>query len=343
MNINHKNNLKTMKDIFCTRDNISLYAHIKSRLLYGDIDKCKNPTVSILMPVYCHPNYFYQALQSAINQDYSSEYEIVVVDNNDLDNEANKYRQIVCDFAAPNVFYYRNEKNMGMFGNWNRCIELARAPYVTFCHDDDMLLPTALNRLMFLQKTTKNMAIFSDRNIIDRDGNYICILPQNKWKGLLKLKEYCELTLFDLFVRCFSTGVGSLYAKRFLIEMGGYDDEFYPCSDYVLDIIYTYRYGAVRSSIPVCNGRESGENTGNSVYFLLADMCRQFRYYVRNRLPHPKWMLDIINTAIYNVSKGEISVSYEHKDKSAYPKVRFRDKFITKLLYVLLSLKRYKL
>ena len=48
--------------------------------------------------------------------------------------------------------YYKNEKILGMLGNWNRGIELARAPFVTYCHDDDMLLPSALSRLMELQK-----------------------------------------------------------------------------------------------------------------------------------------------------------------------------------------------
>jgi glycosyltransferase involved in cell wall biosynthesis len=299
--------------------------------------------VSVLMPVYCHSNYFYQALQSIINQDYSLEYEIIIVDNNDLDNEVNKYQQIVIDFAAPNVFYYRNEKNIGASGNWNRCIELSRAPYVTFCHDDDMLLPITLSRLMFLQKTTKNMAIFTDANVIDKNGNYIKVVSQNKWKRLVQLKDFCRLTLFDSFMRSLGSGVGSLYCKQYLVEIGGYDNEFYPAFDYALNSLYTYRYGAVRNSIPVHNCRNSGENCTYLDYPQLAEVVRHFRYCMRSKLPYPKWFLNRIITAIYNITKVSFEISYGGKDKSLYYTVRFSDRFITKLVYMLLSLKRYKL
>jgi glycosyltransferase involved in cell wall biosynthesis len=296
------------------------------------------------MPVYCHPDYFHDALQSAINQDFQFEYEIIIVDNNDYnDNKENKYQQIVNDFAASNVFYYRNEKNIGMVGNWNRCIELARAPYVTYCHDDDILLPTALNRLIFLQKMTKDKAIFSDSNIIDKNGNYISVVFQKKWKGRLKLKDFCRLTLFDSFMRSFGSGVGSLYNRQCLIEIGGYDEDFYLAPDYVLNTLYIHQYGAVRNSIPVSNCRNSGENGTYSVYFLLADVVRHFRYCMCSKLPYPKWFLNRMITAIYNITKVSFEVSCGHKDKSLYSTIRYSDKFITKLTYMLLSLKRYKL
>ena len=38
-----------------------------------------------------------------------------------------------------NVLYYKNASNLGMGGNWNRCIELANADWVVLLHDDDML------------------------------------------------------------------------------------------------------------------------------------------------------------------------------------------------------------
>lgn len=104
------------------------------------------------MPVFNHPDYFRKSLSSAINQDYTDDYEIIVVDNNDQTDGPTSNQVIVEEFRNPKVLYYKNEKNIGMFGNWNRGIELARASFVTYCHDDDMLLPSALSRLMELQK-----------------------------------------------------------------------------------------------------------------------------------------------------------------------------------------------
>jgi len=40
------------------------------------------------------------------------------------------------------VSYHRNEKNLGIGGNWNRCLELAKTEFVTLLHADDVLLPS---------------------------------------------------------------------------------------------------------------------------------------------------------------------------------------------------------
>ena len=35
--------------------------------------------------------------------------------------------------------YMKNEENIGMFGNWNRALEVTRTKYVVLLHDDDWL------------------------------------------------------------------------------------------------------------------------------------------------------------------------------------------------------------
>ena len=164
-----------MRDILEIKDNFSIYKGIKSSLLWGNPSYCKKPKVSIIMPVFNHPDYFRKSLSSAINQDYTDDYEIIVVDNNDQTDGPTSNQVIVEEFRNPKVLYYKNEKNIGMFGNWNRGIELARAPFVTYCHDDDMLLPSALSRLMELQKKTGDKAIFSAYNKMDdkRDNIFL--------------------------------------------------------------------------------------------------------------------------------------------------------------------------
>lgn len=47
-------------------------------------------------------------------------------------------------FAAlgdPRVGYLRNPRNLGVTGNFNRCVELARAPHVVLMGCDDLMLP----------------------------------------------------------------------------------------------------------------------------------------------------------------------------------------------------------
>jgi glycosyltransferase involved in cell wall biosynthesis len=329
-----------MRDIFSTRDNFCLYAHIKSHFLYGDFEKCGMPAISILMPVYAHPYFFRFALESAINQDYGYEYEIIVVDNHGLTDGINDYQKVIIEYNAPNVFYYRNEKNIGVTANLNRCIELARAPFITFCHDDDMLLPDALSRLMKLQNKFKK-AILSSFNTIDKDGNYISMYSKPKL-GILTLKDAYRYKLCDQFVQSGSTGLGCLFARESMIEIGGYDEEFYPSGDYALCSCYIYRFGAVFSNNSTINYRIA-ENGSMSGYIYFADIDKHIRECIKKKLPYPGWILNIIIRANYNISKIVFAVDWGNKPKSLLASIRFSDRFIMKIVRCILNFKKYKM
>ena len=43
---------------------------------------------------------------------------------------------------------YKNEKNLGIYGNWNRCLQLARGKWYTMLHDDDLLSNNFLKEMM---------------------------------------------------------------------------------------------------------------------------------------------------------------------------------------------------
>lgn len=92
-----------------------------------------------------------EALLSAINQNsVNFDYEIIVVDNEPYKNGGTETSNLMEKYKdIPNFIYYRNEENLGMFGNWNRCIELARGEWVTLLHDDDLLIPNYLK--MFIK------------------------------------------------------------------------------------------------------------------------------------------------------------------------------------------------
>ena len=66
-----------------------------------------------------YQSYFNKELVSVL--DYLSDY-IVVYDEQ---AELNAKLELIEESHLPNVFYYRNEQNIGMVGNWNRGIELA--------------------------------------------------------------------------------------------------------------------------------------------------------------------------------------------------------------------------
>jgi len=104
-----------------------------------------SPTASICIPAYNHARYLGAALESALAQSYAN-IEIVVSDNRSNDDT----REVVAGFARRDrrVRYSLAPEHVGMQGNFNRCLELARGRYVKFLCADDLLEPHCVERLL---------------------------------------------------------------------------------------------------------------------------------------------------------------------------------------------------
>ncbi len=332
-----------MRDIFEYTDNFGTYFNVKSELKVGSLDKCPAPVISVIMPVFKRPAYFKIALDSVLNQDFEGQYEIVVVDNNSEEGNINQNQQIVEEANSDKIFYYRNEKNIGMLGNWNRGIELSRAKYVTYCHDDDMFLPNTLSTLYEIQGGKGNKAVFGTFNKIDAIGNYISTAPvlHTKFKILKPLISY-NYSKFDVFMGSPGFGCGCLFKRDKLIEIGGYSEEFYPSADYALNAVYTVKYGSRYTLIPTFNYRIA-ENESLSVYERFVDVDKHFRDCMKKFLPYPDFILDRIIKANYRISKIGFAINWGKRDKSLWAQRKFSDKLILSSLRILRQIKRYRI
>lgn len=88
---------------------------------------------------------------------------------------------------------------------------------------------------MSLQKKSGNKAIFSAFNKINGKGEYIKKKKVGKKiMGILRKKGHYNYSVFAHFMDEVGNGVGSLFAKECLLEIGGFNPEFYPVADYAL-------------------------------------------------------------------------------------------------------------
>ena len=92
--------------------------------------------ITIGIPVYNRASLVKIAVESALRQPQSAdELEILVVDNASTDGTW----EVLNGYRDPRLRLVRNERNLGLFGNFNRCIFLARgASVVTLCSDDKL-------------------------------------------------------------------------------------------------------------------------------------------------------------------------------------------------------------
>jgi len=127
-------------------------------------DMTDSPLVSICIPTYNRANMIGKAIESALSQTYQN-IEVIVVDNNSTDNTA----EVVASFQDNRLQYVRNERNLGLFGNCNRCIELAHGTYLHILHSDDFIDPRFTERCIdfFIQHPSVVLTTTGSRIVTD--------------------------------------------------------------------------------------------------------------------------------------------------------------------------------
>lgn len=122
---------------------IHKYDSVKSYCLWGKREN-KNPKYSIIIPTYKRIALLKETLQSAINQSYTGEYEIIVVDNDEDMSTATGIIEVLDELNCDIITYYKNERNVGIYGNFLKGAQQAAGEYLMLLGDDDLIHPEYL-------------------------------------------------------------------------------------------------------------------------------------------------------------------------------------------------------
>lgn len=109
-----------------------------------------SPFVTIAITTYKRPDLLLESVRSALDQVFDKPVEIAVFDNDPTSAGGAALLQHIPELGNRSFRYIVNAENVGVFGNFNRCIAMARAPWLTILQDDDLLDPAYL-RLMFAE------------------------------------------------------------------------------------------------------------------------------------------------------------------------------------------------
>ncbi|MGA1826351.1 MAG: glycosyltransferase family 2 protein [bacterium] len=104
----------------------------------------KNQLITIAIPTYNGEEYLRDCLESAINQTYPHT-EVLIIDDKSTDNTL----AIACAYKSKynNVRIIKNEQNVGLVSNWNKCLREARGEWVKFLFQDDILKPHCIDAM----------------------------------------------------------------------------------------------------------------------------------------------------------------------------------------------------
>ena len=224
-------------------------------------------TVSICIPTYNRKDYLRQTLDSVFAQSYK-DYEVVVVDDGSTDGTGDMIKD-----AGYDVRYHRQE-NQGEPATCNRLIQLAKGPYISFIHSDDLLVPDAIERMVSaVEAEPENVVVYGNYLIIDEDGN-LC--------GRSKRKLYSGYITKYLFEDIIVHPNGSMFPKKALEEAGGFDATLRACYDYKLELQISLKYRFIALSEPTFQRRRHSMNTSRDSFAnhkAELDMLTDFYYH----------------------------------------------------------------
>ena len=128
------------------------------------------PLISILVPAYETPEPFLrQMMDSVLAQSYGK-LELCIADG----SPSEKVRRVAEEYACRDsrVRYQKLEQNLGISGNTNAALAMARGEYTGLLDHDDLLLPGALYEIVrALNDGEPADAVYTDEDKLDSERN----------------------------------------------------------------------------------------------------------------------------------------------------------------------------
>lgn len=137
--------------------------------------------VSILLPVFNGGKFLEAAIDSVLAQTHEN-FELIVVDDCSTDGSVAISERLKDQDSR--IKFFQNESNVGLFANYNRCLEYASGAYVKPFAQDDLQAPTAVEKMLQVLEQDQTIALTScARNIIDAEGHVTktrCVIPESR-------------------------------------------------------------------------------------------------------------------------------------------------------------------
>ena len=121
------------------------------------------------MPTFNGAPYVGEAIRSVLEQTFE-DFELIVIDDGSSDGTPD----VVAAFADDRLRLVRHETRLGLVGNWNRCLDLARGRHVALFHQDDLMAPENLRaKVRFLEAHPSVGLVHSNVTRIDARGGVL--------------------------------------------------------------------------------------------------------------------------------------------------------------------------
>lgn len=214
------------------------------------------PKVSICVPTYNGEEHLRPCMDSVLAQTFA-DVEVLVVD----DGSTDKTVTILKDYARrdPRVRIVQNAKNLGLVGNWNRCVGLAQGEWIKFAFQDDTMRPGAIQQLLATALSEGMPLAFGRRDFIFDSGVTSSVMARYEEGaalvaqlfptcGATDASRFCQLALERPNQNFLGEPVAMLFRRDLVDSLG----PFNPCLAVFCDMEFWLRVG-VNHGVAHCN------------------------------------------------------------------------------------------
>ena len=330
--IDAKNNLHD--DLMLFKDNFSKYENVATELVSGEFG-VSNPLISIIIPTF-NRDTLKDSILSVIEQDCDHDvFEIIVIDNNPDYAISDR---IIENIKNSKILHFKNKKNIGAIGNWNRGIELARGEWLCFLHDDDLLQKSYISNALHFISITKNLdgILMNAITFGGRKPNYSKLFySYEKFKVFLSKKNSfgkIKLTTSDIaFYNSNLYGAptcGAMLNRQKVLDLGGFDEDYYPPADYVFFLKYNLKFNLYKPNFITGYYRWEYNDTFNeNTLVSFVEINKQVRNFFRTYSNIGRIMYSFFDNEFY-LRDIYILKSYKILDlEYLFPYVKKRNKY----------------
>lgn len=272
---------------------------VKSDLIWGDPEYIADPFISYVVPVYKRADLLEKTLQSVMGQrSVEFSWNIVVVDN-EAGGE-NDTEKLIRKLNCPRILYYRNRENIGVDGNYNRCIELANGEWVAMVHGDDLIMSDHLEKSaqyiyeILGKKRNKRLAYICQRYIDFSDEEEVILerpatIDHSVKNNVLLLHMHSdghpelhpqEIGIFIGFYGAIPS-FGTIMNRDILIREGGFNEDLGICEDIITPFKLAKKYDVYMAPVVMGYHRFDGnESVKISTILKIYSSMVDFREYM---------------------------------------------------------------
>jgi glycosyltransferase involved in cell wall biosynthesis len=188
------------------------------------------PTCTVAIPVYNRKEMLSRTIASALNQS-GVDLEVVAIDDGSTDGAW----ELLEGLRDPRLRVVRNRANLGLFGNFNRCVELSSGKYLRILCNDDRLIPGCLQReIAWMEANPSLVLLCTIGRLVDLSGRPLAQVGAEFAPGVYEGPKVAPAILVYLArygINPITAPSGVLFRREAILKAGPFDETFRVAGD----------------------------------------------------------------------------------------------------------------